>query len=59
LRQRDRLPQVLGDCLKFAADRLAEPALIDFLKSIAEPKDEEVTADLRRLTGVKAPPFTA
>jgi hypothetical protein len=31
---------------------------MDFLKSIAEPKDEEVTANLWRLTGVEAPPFT-
>jgi hypothetical protein len=49
---------VLGDRLHFAARRLAEPALIDFLKSIAESKDEEVTANLRWLTGIETPPFT-
>jgi hypothetical protein len=53
------LPQVLGDRLQFATRRLAEPALINFLNSITEPKDEEVTANLWRLTGVKTPPFTA
>ena len=53
------LPQVLGDRLQFAARRLAEPALIDLLKSIAEPKNEEVTAKLRWLRVVETSPFTA
>ena len=53
------LPQVLDDRLQFATRRPAEPALIDLLKSIAEPKNEEVTAKLRWLTVVETSPFTA
>src|SRR5260370_42076600 len=54
-----RLLKILRDRLKFATRRSTEPAMFDFLNPIAEPKNEEVAAYLRRLTGIEALPFTA
>jgi hypothetical protein len=43
--------------LQLAPGRLAEPAMRDFLESVAEGKDEQVATDPRRFTVVEPPPF--
>ena len=43
--------------LQLAARRLAEPALLDLLKSVTECKDKQIAADLWRLAVVRPPPF--
>ena len=42
---------------QLATRRLAEPAVFNFLKPVANPEDQQVAADPRRITVVQAPPF--
>ena len=37
--------------------RLAEPAVFNFLKPVANPEDQQIAADPWRITVVQAPPF--
>jgi hypothetical protein len=43
--------------LQLSPGRLAEPAELDFLKSVTECKDKQVATDPRRFTVVQPPPF--
>ena len=52
-----RCPQGLRHCLQLSPDRLAEPAMRDFLKSVTERKDQQVATDPRRFSVVEPPPF--
>ena len=53
-----RCPQALRDRAELATRRFTEPAVLDFLKSVAERKDQEVATDPRCITVVQPPPFT-
>ena len=53
-----RCPQGLRHCLQLSPDRLAEPAMRDFLKSVTERKDQQVATDPRRFSVVE-PPFAS
>ena len=52
-------PEHLRQRLQLATRRLAEPAVFDFLKPVADAADQQVAADPRRLAAVKPPPFAA
>ena len=52
-----RCPQGPRHRLQLAPGRLAEPAVRDFLKPVAEGKSQEVAADPRRFRVVEPPPF--
>jgi hypothetical protein len=43
--------------LQLAPGRLVEPAVLDFLKSVTEGKDQQVATESRRYTVVEPPPF--
>jgi hypothetical protein len=43
--------------LQLSPGRLAEPAVLDFLKSVTECKDKQVATDPRRFAVVQPPPF--
>jgi hypothetical protein len=52
-------PQGFSHRLEFAARRLAEPAMRDFLKPVAHSKDQEVTTDLWWVAVEQPTPFKA
>src|SRR5664279_151217 len=47
-----RCPQGLGHRLQLSPGRLVEPAVLDFLKSVTEGKNQQVATDPRRFTMV-------
>jgi hypothetical protein len=53
-----RCPQALRDRSELATRRFTQPAVFDFLESVAERKDQEIATDPRRITVVQPPPFT-
>jgi hypothetical protein len=42
---------------QLATCRLAEPAVFDFLKSVSNPKNQQIAADPWRFIVVQMPPF--
>ena len=50
---------IFASVLQLATRRLAEPAVFDFLKPVADPADQQVATDPWRLAVVKPPPFAA
>ena len=52
-------PEHLRQRLQLATRRLAEPTVLDFLKPVADPPDQQVATDPWRLAAVKPPPFAA
>jgi hypothetical protein len=52
-----RCPQGFRHRLQLAPGRLAEPAVLDFLKSVTEGKDKQVATDPRRFSVVEPPPL--
>ena len=52
-----RCPQGLCHRLQLPPGRLAEPAVLHFLKSVTEGKDEQIATDARWFSVVEPPPF--
>ena len=52
-----RCPQGLRHRLQLSPSCLAEPPVLDFLKSVTEGKNKQVATDPRRFTVVEPPPF--
>ena len=51
-------PKHLRESLQLAPRRFAEPAMLDFLESVADSSDQHVTTDPWRLAPIKPSPFT-
>ena len=51
-------PEHLRESLQLAPRRFAEPAMLDFLESVADSSDQHVTTDPWRLAPIKPSPFT-
>ena len=49
-------PEHLRERLQLAARRLAEPAMLDFLKPVANPPDQQVATDPWWVAAVKPSP---
>ena len=52
-------PEHLRESLQLAPRRFAEPAMSDFLKSVADPPHQQIAIDPWRLAAAKPPPFAA
>jgi len=49
----------LRQCLELAADRLAEPTILNLLQAVVDSTDEQIATESRRLAAVEPPPFAA
>ena len=52
-------PEHLRESLQLTPRRFAEPAMLDFLKAVANPPQQQVATDLWRLAPIKPSPFAA
>ena len=52
-------PEHLRESLQLAPRRFAEPAMLDFLKPVGDPTDQQVATDPWRLAPIKSSPFAA
>ena len=52
------VPKHLRESLQLAPRRFAEPAMLEFLESVADSSDQHVTTDPWRLAPIKPSPFT-